>query len=265
MTLEILIATMAPNLSRIADMLLPPQEEISYLVSCQHEGIEPMVPECLQQRCDVRVVFQQGRGLSRNRNHCLQHAQGDILLVTDDDCRFYPDGLQEIMQTYQLHKDLDMLFVRLDGLSKYYPQKATPVTFDTLRSAYYISSCEMTFRRSSLGDLCFNEYFGLGSACLASGEEQVLIFEALSKGLHLQYFPILAGFTPDGTTGQRLLQDVRVQRSKGATFCYIFGRAEATWMCIKESLYYFVHQRKNPFVLFYHFNQGIRYCQQICR
>ena len=263
MKLEILIATMEDRLSRVAEMLLDADADIAYLVSCQYMEECPKVPAELACRDDVRVVFLKGRGLSNNRNYALQHAVNDVVLIADDDCRYTLAGLKQVIATYEVHPEVDIALFKVDGMSKYYPASQCRYQMEDFQGSYSVASVEMSLRRSSLRGVHFDEYFGLGSDRLASGEEQVFLYDALQKGLRIEFFPVLIGQTPGGTTGELFLQDEKVQYSKGATFCYLFGPRKARMMCLKETLHYFVHKRVNPFKLMRNMNFGIVYAELI--
>ena len=95
-----MICTLDEGVHQIKALLMPVQPRISYLVSWQHSAEQSEsrtngsattlarkypLPEWLKERPDVRVVHLAGRGLSRNRNCALSHAQGDWLVIADDD------------------------------------------------------------------------------------------------------------------------------------------------------------------------------------
>ena len=90
MKLDILICTYNERISRIPDMLLPFRPDVSYIVSMQYtdQAFLDHIPDVLRQRPDVRVILLEGKGLSRNRNHCLDASSADIALIADDDCRY---------------------------------------------------------------------------------------------------------------------------------------------------------------------------------
>ena len=105
-----------------------------------HIGRKPAIPTWLQERSDVRVIQLEGRGLSRNRNYALAHASGDILKICDDDEVWEQAYFDTILETYRLHPDYDIVHFQAIGPRKNYPP-------------HFVSSFEMTMRRSSLGDL----------------------------------------------------------------------------------------------------------------
>lgn len=263
MTIELLIATVEEHLAEIPGMLLPLHKDVRYLVSCQYREQLPVCPDALLERQDVRVVYLKGMGLSRNRNNCLQHAQFDILVIADDDCRYTLEALAHILDTYKRCNELDIALFRVEGMQKYYPECDFRYSCETFRSAYYTASVEMTMRRDRIDDLRFNEHFGLGSEVLAAGEEQVFLYDALQMGKEIHWFPFTIATTAPDTTGERFLADPRVQLSKGAVFCYLFGWAKAYYLCLKEAAHYFVYKHVNPLPLMRNMNKGIRYALQL--
>ncbi len=170
-------------------MLLEPREGISYLVSWQHTSDEEIALPQELMRDDVQVVDLEGRGLSRNRNNCIDHATADVCLIADDDCRYTHDQLAVVALTFATHRKLDIATFKAHGMGgKQYPEKSFTLT--EKQKNYSVSSIEVAFRRTSVkGRLRFNELFGLGSPELHCGEEEVFMHEALTMGMNCMYFP----------------------------------------------------------------------------
>ncbi len=191
MTLEILISTLDDGINGVAAMLLPKREDIGYLVSWQHsEGKDIALPEELR-RDDVKICNLAGRGLSRNRNNCIEHATADVCLISDDDCRYTHEQLQTVIDTYTQDPSIDIATFKYSGEdgSKYYPEQIT--NLKEFPKGYYVSSIEVSFRRESVqGKVWFNENFGLGTEPFHCGEENLFFQDALVMGLKCQFFPI---------------------------------------------------------------------------
>ncbi len=248
MTVEILICTLDEGIMRVPQVLMPPQEGVSYVVSMQwtKESSLELVPECLMERGDVTVSYLQGCGLSMNRNNAISCAQGDILVLADDDNRYTPEFISTIRAAYSSHPDVDIItFQGLDyerHLVHEYP-------------AMYVCSCEMTFRRRVTTK--FDVRFGLGSRMFCAGEEQVWMKDAESEGWKAMYVPKPIVMTSSDTTGVHFLGNALLQRSKGATFRYVYGTADAVWRSVKEAGWYLVHKGANPFPIFINMIKGI--------
>ncbi len=245
MDVEILICTTLHRLKQAAQVLLPPMSGVAYVVSCQ--GGEPTVEDrALFARPDVRLVWMQEMGLSRNRNNAFAHAQGDVLVIADDDNLLCAATVQGIRQDFDNNPQWDIIQYRMQGSGKPFP-------------ALYVSSCELAMRRCVAQCIVFDERFGLGSEYLACGEEEVFVSDAHRMNFGFgQLDKVLC--TVDGpTTGDRFLNDARVQRGKGATFARTRGACYAYYRCTREAMGYFFRRGINPLPLLRNMFWGIRY------
>ena len=75
-TIDILICTLNKGIVRVGDILMPPREEIRYIVSFQYtdDRYLDLVPPILKERADVSFYTLNGQGLSCNRNNALEKA-----------------------------------------------------------------------------------------------------------------------------------------------------------------------------------------------
>lgn len=191
MTLEILISTLDEGIERVGKMLMEPQEGIGYLVSWQHSNDKELPMPKELKRHDVKIFNLNGRGLSRNRNNCLEHATADVCIIADDDCRYSHEQLLAVINTFEQHPYVDIATFKYsaEGNNKYYPEHSANLR--EFPKGYYVSSIEIGFRRESVqGKVWFNENFGLGTEPFHCGEESLFINDALALGLKCQFFPI---------------------------------------------------------------------------
>ena len=245
MTLEILICTTVERLHRVAQLLLPPMKEVSYMVSCQ--GGEPQEDENAPfGREDVVLLTMPERGLSKNRNKTFLSSTGDLLLLCDDDEVLNEETVRGIISDFEQHPEWDIIQYEAEGLGKHYPSE-------------YVSSVELALRRWVADSVRFNERFGLGSPELASGEEEVFLHDARGAGATLGYLPKVVCRVEGESTGKRFLADGRVQRSKGAVFCYTRGKCYAYYKCTREAMGWMLRKRVNPLPLLRNMYWGIRY------
>lgn len=248
MNIDILICTLDEGIQKVPYVLMPEQYGVRYVVSMQwtEESKLGLVPECLKTRDDVTMTYLEGRGLSRNRNNAISHAQGDVLVIADDDNRYTPQFVETIRLAYSSHPDVDIItFQGLDYDG--HPIHEYP--------AMYVCSCEMTFRKHVTTQ--FDVRFGLGSRMFCAGEEQVWMKDAECAGWKAVYVPKPIVMTSADTTGIHFLGNAQLQRSKGATFRYVYGTADAVWRSIKEAGWYLVHRRANPFPILLNMMKGI--------
>ena len=252
MTLDILICTIDKGILRVPEVLMPSQGGVRYVVSMQYtsEEMKKLVPQVLKEREDVKVVFLEGKGLSRNRNHALEYAKGDVVVIADDDNRYTPELIDNVFEAYNTHPEADViLFQALNMEGK--PLHPYP--------ADYVCSVEMTFRRTV--KVRFDERVGLGSLTLCAGEEEVWMKDARETGCRIIYMAKPMVMTPAGTTGENFLENKKLQMTKGATFRYVYGTSNAMWRTVKEAGWWFVHRGANPFPILMNMLKGIRYLE----
>lgn len=214
LTLDLIIATLGPDgIERVARMVLPPMEGVRYIVSWQEPGDTPVPAEL--DRPDMVVLRLEGRGLSRNRNNALDHSDGDIRLIADDDLEYTPEQLRAVIRTFEENPELDMAFFKYEGEdAKHYP--AAECRMDRPEPGYFITAFEMAVRnRGRAGELRYDERFGLG-AMLPLGEEDELLHRAMCEGLDVRFFPIVITRHRGLTTGLRPVTDPRALKATGA-------------------------------------------------
>ena len=248
MTLDILICTIDKGIEKVPGMLMPPMDGVKYVVSMQwtDERWKERVPKMLEEREDVKLTFLEGKGLSKNRNHAIECATGDVVVIADDDNRYTAEFVQTIFEAYKEHPEADVI---------HFQALCMEGTYLHPYPADYVSSVEMTFRREV--KVRFDERFGLGSEKLCAGEEQVWMKDARVAGDQILYVPKPIVMTPAGTTGRQFLRNKKLQMSKGATFKYVYGTSNAIWRTMKEARWWMVHRGTNPLPILYNMLKGM--------
>lgn len=203
LTLEVCVVTFgAVGAARLEKMKLPRLPKVSYLVSWQERGDTP-VPESIASREDIRVIDQAGYGSSRNRNNCLDHARGDVLLFADDDIRLYPDGLLKVLEIFEKNPELEYgSFCYDSDIPKEYPPEEC--SLDTLPKGFYQTTFEIALRRQSrAGKLRFSPDHGFAVKDFTAGEDELLLKRARVQKLNCRFYPVKTAFHPGATTGVR--------------------------------------------------------------
>ncbi len=164
------------------------------------------------------------KGLSKSRNHALDHATGEICLLSDDDLYYKEDIEGLVIQAFREHPTADIITFQIetpDG--KAFNTYGDKPFWHNKRSIMRVASVEIAFKRNSINKthLRFDEYFGLGAE-FPTGEENIFLADALDKGLKLLYMPIPIVVHPPESSGQNY-DDIKLVQAKGAMFERIFG------------------------------------------
>lgn len=239
--IEVLICTIDERIKNVIHTISTPHPDVCYLVSWQQtSSVQLVPPQELLERNDVRIITLKGKGISANRNNALVHSKGDILVISDDDCRYTAEYFNNIRTAYSSYPNADIIsFQAIDENGKAYkncyPEK--PYQYKKRPYGSYISSCEITLRRNKHLPQ-FDERFGLGSKVLKCGEEEIFLHDAEKSGFKILYVPKVIVSTPGTTTGDQFALSSRVRMSKGAVLKYIHGYWGALLRCIKFALIY---------------------------
>ena len=164
------------------------------------------------------------RGLSRSRNHALNHATGEICLLSDDDL-YYKEDIEGIVnQAFDENPTADIITFQIETPEgeSFKNYKAEPF-WHTKRTIMRVSSVEMAFKKNAIEEnhLRFDENFGLGAE-FPTGEENIFLSDALDKGLNLLYIPTPIVIHPLESSGQNY-DNIKLVEAKGAMFERIFG------------------------------------------
>lgn len=227
MKLSVLICTLNDRIGNIPDLLLPPSEQVEYVVSFQYtdEMFISLIPPVLTERPDVKLIPLFGTGLSANRNNALRHCTTELAIIADDDVRYTPESLAMVIKHFEQHPDVDIALFQArypDGTPF---RSYSPESYDYMHrpKGSYIVSFELALRTDAPYP-AFDTRFGLGAAYLSCGEEEVWVHQAWRQGARVRYFPQQLCTAPFGeTTGDRFLVDTRVRRSKGAVLYMMHG------------------------------------------
>lgn len=201
--LTVAIATYgAAGIYRVAHQQLPEVDGVEYVVSWQEHGDLP-VPEEIKERKDIRICRCDEKGQSANRNNSVAQSKTDIVLIADDDIPYNGDALKNLINFYDANPDTDLCTVRVDRPGNIaWPASVTSLHIPFPKN-YSPGACEISFRKSRVGDLIFHPEFGLNSPRMHCGEDSLFVFTAIKRGLNCVFAPITVGIHPHSSTGDR--------------------------------------------------------------
>ncbi len=126
------------------------------------------------------------RGVGMNRNIALLAAQGDILLLADDDMAYNDDMPRQVMAAFEENPKADVLIFSMDILrngeisEKRHLKKKRLHLWNSMR----FGTCTIALRRSALlrENLSFHRLFG-GGCIYGSGEDSLFLKSCFDRGL----------------------------------------------------------------------------------
>lgn len=188
--LEILVAAMRqrspwPLLERMA---VPGDVAVLVVNQCPDRS-EGDLPEDVDDG-RVRMRSFAERGVARSRNRALDLARGRRLLLADADCTIVPNVAELVGGAFDRDPDAGAVtFQHRIEQGEVPPRRYRRRSFRHGRfSIVRVASVEIALDRTAVGDLRFDERFGLGTSC-PIGEENLFLGALLRRGVPIRYIP----------------------------------------------------------------------------
>lgn len=146
----------------------------------------------IEQNGQATIVHSERLGLSASRNEAISYAQSeDICQIADDDMIFVDNYKEIVENAYKEFPEADVIVFYVDLENHAIARSSIPKGRMHYLNAMRTSSVQISFKKSSLErvGLNFDERFGIG-ATYGSGEENILLFDALRNGLKLYSYPV---------------------------------------------------------------------------
>ncbi len=215
--LQVLIVTYGRRIDAIDLAGLPIVGGVEYIVSCQNPDRLDLDTSRFDGRDDIKVYFFADRGVSRNRNHCLDIATADYVQISDDDIAYNADALVKLIETFDADNDIDIVTTRSVIPEHHeYPldrhDLAKPWRF------YSPIAFEIALRRSAVVKyhLRFAERISIGTDYVTAGEENFFFLRCMRCGLYGVFRNITLSEHRGPTTCSHSAQQPGVVRAKGA-------------------------------------------------
>jgi len=173
----------------------------------------------------VRVIETKTRGLARSRNIAFDNANGDILLLCDDDVTFVDNYEEIVLKAFKELPHADIIVFNIDRINTEWHRKA-PFTKISRASRFrtYGSVGTAIKKESYLKyNLEFDENFGAGS-CYSSGEDSILFRDANRKGLQIYTYPETIAIVDFSESTWRDTEYDKIVMDKGALIARSFPR-----------------------------------------
>lgn len=176
---------------------------------------------------NIKVLSVEEKGLSRSRNMLLDNADGDILIIGDDDVEYLDGYLDAIKRAYEKYADADIIVFRFT----HEKGKETRVRYTedvkvTMQNISKFASVEITFKRESIlnSGVRFNNNIGLGTK-FPSGEENAFLADALRAGLKIYHVPVTICIAEEALKINDNYDTLNYLKDKGASFYCIYKKA----------------------------------------
>lgn len=228
MTLQVLIAAYgADNLYRFDFSSHPVVRGVEYIVNWQNHRNLP-IPQKLRQRADFKFIYDYTIGLCNARNNLLKHSSAEWVLLSDDDVTYTCENLLNVVNAIENYGNYSFLSFQYisGGVHKFYP--SVSFDFNKIPKGYFTSSIEIALNRKLLlpllrekDNLLFNTNFGVNGSVFTAGEEDLLIYELISRDYTGRYIPKIIASHPQRSTSERLGNSLAFIQTRGAVIYHI--------------------------------------------
>ena len=149
---------------------------------CEHYGYEEFERSGFRIQC----FSMKERGVGLNRNTALLHADGEIVLFSDEDIRFYDDYAEKISAAFAANPDADVLtfnFKVHESRATYYNREERRIRWHNYgRYPTFAVAAKLESLRKA--NVSFSLLFG-GGARYSNGEDSLFLRDCLKAGLHM--------------------------------------------------------------------------------
>lgn len=178
----------------------------------------------------LRCFSMAERGVGLSRNTALMHADGELVLFSDEDIRFYQGYGEAVAEAFEKNPDADIITFNF----KVDESRATYYNIKPHRIRWYNYGRYPTYavaaRRRALhgAGVSFSLLFG-GGAKYSNGEDSLFLHDCLKKGLHL--------YAETKEIGEEVLREStwfkgynqKFFYDRGVLYRYLYGRLAGLW------------------------------------
>jgi glycosyltransferase involved in cell wall biosynthesis len=232
MEFQILVSTVRDRIQGVQKIIdsLNGIECVSFIVVQQLLDLGD-TPELVEQRNNLlkinqsklKVIVDDGIGLTRSRNIAIKHSTSKYLIIADDDIYYDKNCFLNLLSFIERNPDSDVIISRVRSPGgkphKKYSNKQELVS---KIAAISVSSVEIILKREKGSDLSyrFDESFGLGTN-LPACEELLFISALLDLKKKIVYFPEYLVVHPEDSSGKLMVNDKELA-ARGAAFNKVF-------------------------------------------
>ena len=178
----------------------------------------------------LRVINTEERGLSQSRNLAIQHANGEVCLVADDDVRYVKDVETIVLDTYKEHPTADVITFQMTDFDGKLYQQYPPEGWHTQRTVASVNGVVISFKPERLNEhkVYYDPHFGLGCT-FQTANEYVFMKHVLQAALKALFVEKVILSHPNFSSGKAMGSD-RVVYARAALTHKYYGYLSYLWV-----------------------------------
>ncbi len=175
----------------------------------------------------LKMVTTTTRGVGRNRNIALQYADGDLLLMGDDDVVYREDMPEQVVRAFADNPQADVIVFGMEMVKdgKVFETRAEPHRRLRVWNAMKYGTYRVAVRREALQrtGITFHESFG-GGCPFSAGEDTLFIKSCFDKGLRVYAHPYVLGSCCKDTSSWFVGYNEKYFYDRGVLVRHLFPR-----------------------------------------
>ena len=157
------------------------------IVDQNKDGLIYPIVDLYNEALNIQYIQLSQRSVSKARNIGIDLAKGGILAFPDDDCKYYPDTLNKVIDFFTSHPDADMLLGYMyDRENKCNITRNKEYGIRKLSKWSTRSKMISSAIFTSVNEIKFDEKIGLGTH-FESSEDLDYIYQFLKKDKNIYY------------------------------------------------------------------------------
>lgn len=249
MKISVLVPTLGTReyeINRLLDSLKQQsykEFEVILVTQDNHSQIEQLISKYADDLC-IQHIKMTVKGLSRARNEGLRVATGEVVVLSDDDCWYPGDALENIVNTFKQASSASIVLTQIFDPEQNISYKNYNATEGYIKHKLQLmskSSIEIAFKKDLLSYKEFDERLGLGSEFVC-GEEVDFLVNNFKKGI-IFYKPLITVYHRKKESGS---SDKQIM-AKGV----IYGKNYNILICLLVLIRDLIKKRENNFKYFF--------------
>lgn len=236
LNLQVLISTVDERIKHIPSVLPKKMKGIGYIICHQSNGSS--MEHLFTTRDDINYIKDNGRGLSRSRNLCIQASTAEILLIADDDVIYEDNFASTIINAFNASPKADIICfqARITGSETLYRKYPTQKKWLKNYKKHRPSSIEIAIRNCSIRKLPkFNERFGVGAE-FPIAEDSIFMIETFRTAAKVLFYPAVIVSHPYESTRLKKFTCPHTIKAIGAYYAHLYWKPIALTMITYNAL-----------------------------
>lgn len=234
--LQVLVATMGQkNFSKIEEM------NISSDVIFANQSDETKYEEMKISGYRAKMITTTTRGVGCNRNIALSYADGDILLMADDDMQYITNYRELVLEAFKEVSDADALIFNINTIGMDHGRRQNRKVKRVYKwNALNYGAARIAVKRTRLlaENIKFSHCFG-GGTLYSAGEDSIFIWEMLKKRMKIYTYPMTIAEVDQTTSTWFCGYNDKYFYDKGALFCALTNGWIAQLFCLQDLVRHF--------------------------